>query len=345
MAKQSFKSISEIDKQLKKKIFLPVYFLFGEDSFGVSATAEKIEKEFQPFLSSEFDKYYFHGSSSTLEEIVSAASTFPFGSEKKIIVVKAFDELDDKSKDEKFFLNYLESPSDFTLLLLINNSALSKLDKKYLKLLNSKAYLFEAKILKDDYLISWVADFVKEKQKNISFENARHLVELVGSDRNLIESQLEKIFNFLGENKEITFKIINEQVVSTKEYSTFDLREALSHKRRELAFKIAFSLLETEEIIAIIASLNQYFFALSQLQELKTLQEKERQNYSDEFIGQKLGTHAYFLNRDYKPALKLYGSNKMFEIANALLEADLAVKTTSIDEKTVLTTLLAKILK
>jgi len=56
MAKSKAPAIQEIEKQLKQKRLLPVYYLFGEDSYFVDIIFTQIEKAVQPLITSDFDK-------------------------------------------------------------------------------------------------------------------------------------------------------------------------------------------------------------------------------------------------------------------------------------------------
>ena len=122
MAKSKAPSVLEVEKQLKQKKILPVYYLFGEDSYSIATTFNTIEKAVNPFITSDFDKEVFYGENQTFAGIVGLASTFPFGSEKKIIIVKQAERL----KDKKELVSYLDSPSDVTVLLFLHEGTISK---------------------------------------------------------------------------------------------------------------------------------------------------------------------------------------------------------------------------
>ncbi|MCK7526023.1 MAG: hypothetical protein MZV64_54650 [Ignavibacteriales bacterium] len=84
MAKSKAPAIQDIEKQLKQKKLLPVYYLFGEDTYSVDITFAEIEKTVQPFITSDFDKEVLYGENQNLTNIIGLASTFPFGSEKSL---------------------------------------------------------------------------------------------------------------------------------------------------------------------------------------------------------------------------------------------------------------------
>ena len=193
MAKSKAPAIQEIEKQLKQKKLLPVYYLFGEDTYSVDITFAEIEKIVQPFITSDFDKEVLYGENQNLTNIIGLASTFPFGSEKKLIIVKQAEKLKDK-KEKKETLNYFESPSDFTVLVFLNEGTITNPTSEPYKTLASQGYLFEAKELKGKSLIEWLISTVEKSGKTISYDNAQLLTDISGENRNALESQLEKIF-------------------------------------------------------------------------------------------------------------------------------------------------------
>jgi DNA polymerase-3 subunit delta len=334
MAKSKAPSILEIEKQLKQKKILPVYYLFGEDDYSMELTLEEIEKTVQPFISSDFDKETFYGESQTFVNIISLASTFPFGSEKKLIIFKQTE----KVKDKKELISYIKSPSDFTVLVCLHDGKISSADSEPYKTLSLNGFLFEAKELKGKNLIEWLIARVEKKGKILSYENAQLLTDIAGENRNILESQLEKIFLFLGDNKEITIESIRYLSTSSKEYTIFDLQNAIGKKNKTNAFKVVFNLLKNGmESIQIIAMLNKYFTSLARLNELTA-------NKTPEYtIARIIGTHPYYL-KDYYAARKVYSDIHLSDAFAALLKADISLKTTSIDDQTLLTLLIAEII-
>ncbi|MFZ1280618.1 MAG: DNA polymerase III subunit delta [Ignavibacteriaceae bacterium] len=334
MAKSKAPSIQEIEKQLKQKKILPVYYLFGEDSYSIETTFKEIEKTVAPFITSDFDKENYYGENQTIANIVGVASTFPFGSDKKLIVLKQAE----KPRDKKELVNYLKSPADFTVLIFLHDGSISNPESEPYKTLASQGYLYEAKELKGKSLIDWLISNVEKNGKIISYENAQLLTDISGENRNTLESQLEKIFIYIGESKEITIDSIRGLSTSLKQYTIFDLQNAVGKKSKSNALKVAHNLLNNgSEPIQIIAMLNKYFTGLARLAELTAANTNEYQ------VARILGTHPYYL-KDYHLARKLYSDKNLANVFTALLKADLSVKTTSIDDYTLISILIAEII-
>lgn len=333
MGKQRLASVTEIEKQLKQKKFLPVYFIFGEDSFQVKNTLAVIEKAIQPEITSDFDRHVFYGSTCNVLEIIDFSLSFPFGPGKKLVVVKEFEKVKDTAK----LNNYLNSAPDFTVLVLIHEEGIRSFENKFFKKLIEQGWIFEAKELKADGLADWAVSYISSKGKKLSGANAAYLVELTGENRSILEMQLEKMLTYLEDKTEITFEMIQSHVISSKEYTIFDLQNAIAVRDKEKAFRVGYNLLERENIIPVIAFLNKYFTGLAQITELN------EKKMPDAEAARIVGTIPYYYS-GYKSARDYYDNKKLYRISKALLEADLSVKSTSIDEKTVLTILLTKIL-
>ncbi len=334
MAKSKAPSVLEIERQLKQKKVLPVYYLFGEDSYSLVSTLEAIEKYLQPFISSDFDKETFYGENQSFASVVSLASTFPFGSEKKLIIFKQTE----KVKDKKELTAYAQSPADFTVLVCLHEGTLSSTESEPFKTLANEGYLFEAKELKGKNLIEWLIAYAEKNDKVLSYENAQLLTDISGENRNLLESQLEKIFIYIGDSKEITIDSIRGLSTSLKQYTVFDLQNAIGKKNKSGALKVIFNLLKNGiEPIQIIAMLNKYFSSLARLSELTANKTPEQA------IARIVGTHPYYL-KDYNEARKIYTDLQLGNAFSALLKADLSVKSTSIDNYTLLSILIAEII-
>jgi DNA polymerase III subunit delta len=337
MAKSKAPAIQDIEKQLKQKKILPVYYLFGEDTYSVELTFEAIEKAVQPFITSDFDKEVLYGENQSFAGIIGLASTFPFGSEKKLMIVKQAEKLKEK-KEKKEIVSYFESPTDFTVLVFLHEGTITNPASEPYKTLAAQGFLFEAKELKGKSLIDWLISTVEKNGKTISYDNAQLLTDISGENRNTLESQLEKIFIYIGDNKEITIESIRGLSTSLKQYTIFDLQNALGKKNKSSALKVAFNLLKNGmEPIQIIAMLNKYFTSLARLTELTAANTNEFQ------VARIMSTHPFYL-KEYHAARRMYSDKHLTAAFSALLKADLSIKTTSLDDYTLISLLIAEII-
>ena len=334
-SKVNIPSILEVSKTFTKDKFLPVYFFFGNDYYSIDAVVRELESAISPFIGSDFDKETIYGDDKiNLPQLLSMASSFPFGSEKKFILFKEFD----KVKDINSLTEYVKNPPLYTTIAFIFNGELQSPEKEPYKSLIKQKFIFEAKELKGDNLISWLVEIARKNGKQLSAENAQLLTEISGGNRSLLEDQLEKIFIFLGTEKVIDYPTIEALSASLKENTIFELQEALGRKDKPKSVKILYNLLDRgNEPTFIIAMLTKYFTGLSRVNEMKG-------KIPDDVAARIVGTHPFYY-KNYKSAKEKFSDRDLFRSINAVLNTDILLKTTSYDPKSLFTVLIADILK
>jgi DNA polymerase-3 subunit delta len=334
-AKINIPSISQIKNGLIKGKILPVYFFLGEDSYSIETGSTLVEEAVKPFIESDFDKEIFYGEDKDLNEILEFASSYPFGRGKKLIILKEFE----KIKNKKQLSSYVNSPPEFTILIIINNGSILNLDTEPYNSLIENKFIFEGKELKGESLFEWLIGIVKARGKILSFENAHSLIDIVGENREMLEAQLEKIFVYLNENKEISLESIKSLSTSLKEYIIFDLQNAIGKKDRALSLKIAYNMLEKGSgSTYIVYMLTRYFMGLSRINELND------KKVPVQAAARIVGTN-YHYYVDYINARKIYSNRDLYRSIQSLLKAELSIKATSADDKTIITILISEILK
>lgn len=332
-ARKSALPISDAVKNLKKGKILPIYYLFGEDTYNLGLTVKAIEDAVSSFLISDFDKDVCYSDDRNLQDVINAARAFPFGSEKKLIIYKEAE----KVKDKKLLESYISSPPDFTVFVLVHNGKITNLTSSPFNVLQENNFLFEAKELKGENLVEWIKDAVGSKGKQISNDNASFLVEISGDNRLIIENQLEKIIAYLNDKTEITFDVIKEVSISFKEYNVFDLQNAIFQKDKSASLTIAFNILDKgEDATFIINMLTRSFIGLSRIRELN------EKKVPDAEAARIVGTHPFYL-KNFQRAGVLFSINDLMKASEALLKADVSIKSTSTDQKTVIALLIAEL--
>ena len=155
----------------------------------------------------------------------------------------------------------------------------------------------------------------------------------------MLEDQLEKICIFLNEKREITIENIEHISSELKQFNIFDLQNAIGLKDKTNSLSVAKNLLDNgAEPTFIITMLTRYFTGLAKITELKT------KNIPVQEAARIVGTHHFFYP-NYIKARNLYSDQKLVEVFRSLLKADVSVKTTNADDKTIITLLVAEIMQ
>ena len=330
-SKPQLESIYNLPKFLKDDTLLPIYFLFGEDSFTINNAIKAIEKKIIPLVSSDFDiESLTLTKENSVSQFVDLAYSFPFGDGKKLIIVKGFDEL----KEAKTFASYVKDPSEFTILVIAHYSTKAPLNQEPFKSLKANNYIFEARELKGAELTDWMFKKAKSEKLNLTKEAAELLLEMVGNNKGILEMQLNKISTYVKDEEQITPEIIQKLAEITKEYSIFDLQNAIGAGDKQKALDYAFNLLSSQtDLVMIISMLTRFITTNAQVLELMKLDESEGKK--------QFGNRFYFLKKNHFMLME----KRLENAAKALLEADIRLKTSNIDDKTNLTILLVEMMK
>ena len=324
----------DIEKLLKQKKQLPVYFLYGEDIYQSEKNLELLDAYLSPGVDKGIDWRVFYGSKN-LNEIWSFLTAYPFFSEKKVAILKGCETL--AAKDIEIIVNYVTSPTESSVLVILYEGKIAATHQKLLKLCSSQDCEIESKALRSQALEEWISRYAAMQGKVITNDGAQLLLDQSGNDRAILEMQINKILLFAGEVTQITREIILSQNVKTKSYEIWDIENALIRKNPKEAFKVVFRLLENgDSPLALIAYLNNVFVKIARVEELllnhKTPAEIAK---SADIFSWKL--------ESYKTLVRQFPAPKRKIISYALLDCDLAVKTSRFDNKTIMSNLLTEI--
>ncbi len=328
-------SIYNLKNYLPPEKELPVYFFFGEDTYTISESVEAVTQSFSDAVESDFDRSVIDASREmSVAQIIDAASAFPFGGGKKLLIVKNFEKIGEK----KSLAEYINNPAEFTVMIITQIGKKVDYRREPFNSLTKRGFLFEAHEQRGADLNFWVMKKAKEIGLSISQDNSQALVDIIGEHKSLLEMNLEKLYDYSGEN-EVTTENIEQLTAVTKEYSIFNLQDAIGSGNKPEALKILYNLLDNgQELVYIISMLTKFISTVAHNFDLS------RQKIS-EFEAAKLANVSFFYYKKCRDAKFLQSHNKLRNAAIALLNADTAVKTTSSDSKSIGTVLVSELMK
>lgn len=333
--KNQSESIYNLKNYLPPDKVLPLYFFFGEDTYTISNSVEVVSQSVSDLIESEFDRVIIDASKDmNVAQIVDTASAFPFGGRKKLLIVKNFEKISEK----KSFAEYVNNPAEFTIMIVTQIGKKVDTRREPFNSLTKNGYLFEAHELRGADLNFWVMKKAEEIGISISQENAQAFVDIVGEHKALLEMNLQKLFDYLGEKKEVTGENIEKLAAATKEYTIFNLQDAIGSGNKAQALKIIFNLIDNgQELVYIISMLAKFVGTIAHNFDLS------RQRISD-FEAAKLADVSFFYYKKCRDAKYLHSHIRMKNAARALFNADIAVKTSSADSKSIGTILISEIM-
>ena len=323
--------------QIDNKVFQPVYFLMGEETFYIDKISDYISKNVLSEEEKEFNQTTLYGKDIDVATIISEAKQFPFGSAHRVVIVKEAQDIRSIDQLELYFDNPLPS----TILVICYKY--KKIDKRksFGKNLSKKSVLFARKKLYENQIPAWIKGQLKEKNFNIDEKSAHLLSEYLGNDLSKISNELGKLILNIKEGETITAKIIEENIGISKDFNVFELQTAIGKKDILKSNKIIKHFSENPKNHPFVLTLSSLFSYFQKVMIYHSLKDKSKNNAASQ-----LGVNPYFLGQ-YQLAASNYSMSNLFTIFSYLKEYDLkskGIQNPSVPENELLRELTFKIL-
>lgn len=306
----------DIIKDLRNKVYHPVYFLMGDEPFFIDVISRYIEDHVLTEDEKNFNQSILYGRDTDVPTIVATAKRFPMMSEYQVVIVKEAQNIRDIENLE----SYIKNPLKSTLLVICYRNKTVDRRKTFGKQLEKTGVVLDAKKMYDDKLPAWISDYVKRKGYAIAPPAAQMLADYLGNDLAKIVNEISKIFISLPKGGEISLKLIEQNIGISKDFNVFELQKALGSKDSFKAYQIARYFGENPNANPMVVTLSVIanFFT-------KLLMYHALDNKNSTHVASELGVNAFFV-ADYQKAAAKYPPMKIHQIFALLSEYDLKSK-------------------
>ena len=310
-------TFEQILKDLKNKIYKPIYFLTGDEPYFIDKITDYISQYVLTDEEKTFNQETLYGKDTDIPSIINSARRFPMISGNQVVIVKEAQDI--PGIDDLIY--YVENPLKSTILVI--NYKYKKLakNKKIYKAIQKNGVLFESKKLYDNQIPEWINNYLAKSNHRIDPGVGLLLTEYLGNDLSKIVNEIEKLkITLPPDNKNITIEHIETNIGISKDYNNFELHKALSQKNILKANRIInyFGKNQKENPITLTISSLYYFFS-------KVLTYHFIKNKTTQNVVATLKVHSYFVS-EYKLAAQKYNPEKLLEIFSILREFDLKSK-------------------
>lgn len=339
-------TFDQIIKDLKNKVFYPVYFLQGDEPYYIDKISDYIEENVLTESEKEFNQSILYGKDLDVLTLISHAKRYPMMSNYQVVLVKEAQDLKNmvmkESKDQKDpLLEYIQHPLASTVLVFCYKY--KSLDKrtKLAKAIEKNCVLFESKKLYDNKIPDWINQYVLSKGFRINPKASVLLSEYLGVDLTKITNEIDKLLLNLKAGDEITSQHIEDNIGISKDFNVFELHAALGKRNITKANMIVNHFAANPKNNPLASTIPLLFSYFAKVLTYHTLNDRSKNNIASE-----LGVNPYFVS-DYETAAKSYSPQQTIQIISHLREYDLkskGVNNGSADEGALLKELVYKIL-
>ena len=313
----NLQEINSTISKIKNKVYSPIYFLMGEETYYIDLISDILEKSILNANEKEFNQTVLYGKDSNVDEIISYCKRYPMMSEYQVIILK---EAQDLSRTIEKFSEYMLNPSLSTVLII--NYKYKTLDKrkKLFKNIQKFGIVLDCKKIYENKVSDWIVNQLKMEGYSINIKACQMLVDYLGNDLNKINNQLKKLRIICSNETDISPQNIHDHIGINKDYNIFELRNAIGTKNTIKALKISTyftSNFKQYPIQMILSSLFNYFIQIFQYHSLN--------DKSDNNVSSKLGVNRFFV-KDYIQASRLFSMKKISAIISLIKDSDLKTK-------------------
>ncbi len=317
---------SSIWKKIQQGNFSPVYLLIGTEHYFFDETIRRMKESLHQ--DGETDVLLFDLDEVPIQQVIEEADTIPFFTDRKLIIAKnaSFLKATEKGKEKiehdlKALESWVHHPSETAITVFI--APYEKLDerKKITKLMKEKALLIEAKPLEGKDLFVWVQSVVANEKKTMTDGAITHLINTVGQDLVLLQSEIHKMATYVGEDVEISKEIVELLMTRTLEQDAFQLLNAYLRGDTTTALSVYHDLLrQKEEPIMLTALL------ASQIRLMSNVRYLQKKGYHAQAIAKQLKVNPYRVKLIVDSRQQV-GEERLLEVLHRLSNADYQLKT------------------
>lgn len=312
--------MERLNQDIKNKQFQKLYLLYGSESYLRRNYMKSLKKE---IIGDDTMNYsYFEGENTDIKAFKELAQTMPFFAERRLIILENTGLI--KSGGDEL-AEFLKDIPEYLHVIMVE----AEVDKrtKLFKTFNTKGSAVELNPLTGDKQAAWITGILAKNSKKMTVKDITYLVSLTGDDMVNIQSELEKLINYVGDREIITAQDADQIVTRQIGDHIFKMVDAMGQRDQTKALSYYYDLLaKREPAFKILALVIRQFNLILQAKELY------EKRYTEKDIASKIGVNPYFV-KDYIRQGKNFEVDTLKKALEACAQADEDIKFGKMSDK------------
>ncbi|MFO7660205.1 MAG: DNA polymerase III subunit delta [Candidatus Cloacimonadaceae bacterium] len=325
----------------------PAYLITGKDAYLAEKVYEALKQSVRKSIPG-FELITLYGDELKVSEISEYLDSYSIFSENRLLVIKNADRLGEEDKNRKqpekqkrmleLISENLKQPEPTQVIILMAESVDGRLAGW--KAVKDACFLIECEPIRHaGHMKSWLESTLREHQKSMDLKAKNLFLEKVELDFCTAENEMEKLFVYLGERKNITEKDVNSTLPISRTGTISDFYKALgSRNSKDTIAKTLEMLANDWKDLQILANIIRFFMSIWKIHILKakhvTDNEILKSHLNDIFESQR---------SDYLAYAKKYKAKELPGIFKILLDTDAQIKLSMAESETLMTLCILKI--
>ena len=207
-----------------------IFFFYGPNTYESRSQIAKLINQFKKKSGNDFGIDRIDGDKSTIAELKASLHAVPFLAASRLVIIESLGR--NKAVASKIE-DLIDGIPSTTVAVFYDPDVDHRTN--YFKTLKDKSKVVEFKQLDHPKLMRWIIKKVEDDGGEIDRAAVGRLLELAGEDQWRLSNEIEKLINY---NNEVTVENIDLLVESSRTESIFNLVDAMSAGKRQLAIQI-----------------------------------------------------------------------------------------------------------
>ena len=321
----------------------PVVYLFhGDDQPAMRAAVAVLQSKLGDATTADLNTTRFD-TPPTIDSLRGAAQAAPFLSEHRLVVVSGAAKAFSAAELRPQFVKFLDDVPSTTLFVMVEFPLEDKKRKqknwllKWTEAAGPRNLVRAFDLPQGPQMVAWIQNRAKELGGELQPQAAAALAQLVGSDKDAAEQELEKLLAFVAYQRPIqAADVAAVSLPSGEQGDFFALIDALNAASGARAMELLEDLLQERDLIMLFFSLVGHFRLLLQSRELLEA------GKNDKDIAAQFGIHPYRAEKLAAQARR-FSLDALESIYRRLLILDEQIKTGDMEADLAMETFVASL--
>ncbi len=315
MAESKTATYESIMNDLKARKFAPIYYLMGDEAYYIDKISDYIANNVLLPEERDFNQTVMFGSDVSASQIVDAAKRYPMMSEYQVLIVKEAQNL----RNTEALDVYLQKPLTSTILVMCHKNGTIDKRKKLAGIVEKAGVLFESKKLRERDLPPFIEKYLQARGASIDPKSQQLIADSIGADLNRLTSELDKVLIALPENdKRVTPQVVEDQIGVSKDFNSFELRDAIVNRNVFKANQIIKYFDENPKAGSIYSFLPMLFNYFQNLMIAYYCPQRD----NPDAVAKWLDLRSSWAAKDYMTGMRNYAGMKVIQIISKVREID-----------------------
>ncbi len=307
--------MKNIQEDIKKQQFKPVYLLYGEEAYLRQQYKQMILKALMPEEDSmNFSRY--EGKGVEPREIIDLAETMPFFADRRVILLENTGFFKNKCEE---LAEYMKQIPEYLCIIFVETEV-DKRGKMY-KAVRAAGRVVEFSVQNAQTLTKWILQVLGREGKKITQRNMELFLAKTGTDMGNIRMELEKLLSYTMGREVVEREDIEAVCTTQTTNKIFDMVRAVTEKNQKKALDLYNDLLTLRE-----PPMRILFLLARQFNQLMVTKEMTEKGYGQPEIASHLGIPP-FVAKSYLQIGRKYSVSQLRQAVEDFTEAEELVKT------------------